>query len=121
MGAAEWSGQLFKYRRQKAVNTARKLVKQKGALATLIGRFALIIHPAIPPAIGFLGIKLRTFILFDALAVSLWVLLYMGLGHMASGIWIKQTFEIVEVGGLVIVILAILLFIHRIHSNIHHH
>jgi membrane protein DedA with SNARE-associated domain len=119
-GVDEWSRRLIYRRHRRAVDIARKLVEEHGALAIILGRFAWIIHPAIPPAVGFLGVKPRSFLLIDMPAVGLWALLYMGLGHLATGIWINKTFELVEIVSLLFILLAIFYIARRTSDQWHH-
>lgn len=113
IGSTEGSGRFLANRRRKALQAARELVKEQGAMAIFFGRFAWLIHPAVPPAIGFLGVKLRTFLLIDSLAVSLWTLLYMGIGYLATGIWIKQTFEFIGVISLLVILVMVFVIARR--------
>lgn len=76
--------------------------------ALFLGRFDWLIHPAIPGAAGLLGVKTYRFILVDLPAILLWVLLYMGGGHLLTGLWFSRTFELVEILGLVLTILLLL-------------
>ncbi len=90
-GKREWQLPfLLKHRQDKAA-AARALVKRHGGLAVFMGRFIWLIHPAIPVAAGLAGVRFRTFLVADTAAVSLWVLLYMGSGHLLTGLWVSFT------------------------------
>ncbi len=119
LGATELSGKLFRRRRQNAIEVARQLVEKHGLLAIFFGRMAWAVHPAVPTAAGFLGIKPRNFLLIDLPAVSLWVSLYMGLGHVATGIWVHQTFRLVEFASVLAILLVIVLLVRHSSGGFH--
>jgi undecaprenyl-diphosphatase len=108
LGAHKWQPQLFNGHRQRTSKRAHELLQKHGLLALFLGRFVWLIHPAIPGAAGLLGIKPLQFILIDLLAIFFWVLLYMGAGHMLTGLWLKQTVEFIEILGLVITVVLLL-------------
>ena len=118
-GASHLSSSTTRPRQRQAVEAAQRLVKERGVLAIIIGRFILLIHPALPPAIGFAGIRFSTFILVDTLASSLWVLLYMGAGHIVTGIWLKQIYQLLEIGSALVVLGAIVFTTYRYFSKHH--
>jgi len=119
-GASEGTGGFLRHRRKRIVETARRLVKEHGVLAIFLGRMAWVIHPAIPPAAGFLGLKSRTFLLVDIPTVCLWVLLYLGLGHVATGVLIHRTFALLEIGSVLLIALVIVLLVHQASGGFRH-
>jgi membrane protein DedA with SNARE-associated domain len=108
MGTHKWEPQLFNNHRQRTTKRAHELLQRHGLLALFLGRFVWLIHPAIPGAAGLLGVKTSQFIPVDLLAIFFWVLLYMGAGHILTGLWLQQTIELAEALGLVITVLLIL-------------
>ncbi len=84
-GGHEWQPALLQSRHRHVLKLAHDMVSRHGGIAVFLGRFVWLIHPAIPMAAGLLGVRLRTFLLFDALAVCLWVFLYLGAGHVITG------------------------------------
>ncbi len=108
LGAHKWQPQLFSGHRRRTTKRAHQLLQKHGLLALFLGRFVWLIHPAIPGAAGLLGIKTLQFIPVDLLAIFFWVLLYMGAGHMLTGLWLKQTVEFIEILGLIITVLLLL-------------
>lgn len=107
LGAHKWQPQLFNSRRQRTAKRAHELLQKHGLLALFLGRFVWLIHPAIPGTAGLLGVKPLQFIPVDLLAIFCWVLLYMGAGHMLTGLWLKQTVEFAEILSLIITILLV--------------
>ena len=119
-GASEWRGDFLRRRRKQVVESARKLVKEHGPLAIFLGRMAWVIHPAIPAAAGFLGVKPGTFLLVDIPAVCLWVLLYLGLGHLVTGVWMRQTFALIEIASVLVIALVIFLLVRQVSGAYRH-
>ena len=110
-GAHKWQPHIFSTRRQRTAKRARELINKHGLLALFLGRFVWLIHPAIPGAAGLLGVKTYRFILVDLPAILLWVLLYMGGGHLLTGFWFSRTFEFIEILGMALTILLLLLIL----------
>ncbi len=111
-GGREWQPALLRSRHRQFIKFANNLVSRHGGVAVFLGRFAWLIHPAIPMAAGLLGVKLRTFMVFDTLAVCLWVLLYLGAGHIVTGFWVNRTFEFFQIITAVIIVAIVLYAIH---------
>ena len=103
-------------RYQSAFNVAEKLVNQRGVLALFFGRFAWFIHPAIPSAAGLLGIRPRLFLTVDPLVVSLWVGLYMGLGHIATGAWLSESIYVIGIISLMIVVMVVVMTVRQVRA-----
>jgi len=102
------SGASTKGQRSRA--RAKRLVGRYGRLAVFLGRFVWFFHPAIPAIAGASGIRPGWFYLADVPAVILWVLLYAGIGHWATGAARERTLEfLITVGVLMAVLVAILL------------
>ena len=108
LGAHKWQPQLFNSHRQRTAKRAHALLHKHGLLAIFLGRFVWLIHPAIPGAAGLLQVKALPFIMVDSAAIFLWVLLYMGGSHLLTGLWLKQTIELIEMLGLIITVLLFL-------------
>jgi len=108
LGAHKWQPKLFNNHLRRTSKHAHQLLERHGLLALFLGRFVWLIHPAIPGAAGLLGIKTTQFIPVDLLAIFFWVLLYMGAGHILTGLWLKQNIELIEALALVITVLLIL-------------
>ncbi len=104
LGAHKWQPHLFNSHHQRA----HTLLHKHGLLALFLGRFVWLIHPAIPSAAGLLQVKTLPFITVDLLAIFLWVLLYMGGGHLLSGLWFNRTLEWLEIFGVALTLLIIL-------------
>ncbi len=109
LGAHKWQPHILNNHRQRTAKHAHELLNRHGLLAIFLGRFVWLVHPAIPGAAGLLGIKTYRFILIDLPAIFLWVLLYLGGGHLFTGLWLSRTFELVETLGLVLTIVLLLL------------
>jgi len=100
---------------------AKKLVKQHGVLALFFGYFAWFIHPTIPSAAGLLGIRPRLFLSIDPLVVSLWVGLYMGLGHVATGAWLSESIYVIGTISLMIVVIVAVVTVRQVRAYFHRH
>jgi len=108
LGAHKWQPHLFSRHRQQTMKRAHALIQEHGLLALFLARFVWLIHPAVPGAAGLLGIKTLQFIPVDLLAIFFWTLLYMGTGHLLTGLWFKQTFQLFEILSLAIATLLLL-------------
>ncbi len=110
LGAHKWQPHLFNNQRQQKAKRARKLLHKHGLLALFLGRFVWLIHPAIPGTAGLLQVKTVPFITVDLSAIFLWVLLYMGGGHLLTGLWggFNRTLEWVEIFSVTLTLLVIL-------------
>lgn len=108
LSAHKWLPALLKKHRQRNNERAHELLKKHGLAAIFFGRFVWLIHPAIPGAAGLLGVKPLHFIALDSLATILWVLFYLGGGHLLTGFWNSRTFELVESIGLILVVFSLL-------------
>ncbi len=96
-----------KTRRSRA--QARHLVEKYGRLAVFLGRFVWFFHPAVPLMAGMSGIRPGWFYLADLPAVVLWVLIYGGIGHWATGMAREKTLEFfIGLGILIAIVLAAL-------------
>ena len=91
---------------------AQKLVDRYGRLAVFLGRFVWFFHPAVPLIAGMSGIRPGWFYLADVPAVVLWVLIYAGIGHWATGMARERTLEFFIGIGIFLALGAILLLIH---------
>lgn len=112
LGAHKWQPQLFNSHRQRTAKRAHELLHRHGLLALFLGRFVWLIHPAIPGAAGLLQVKTLSFIIVDSVAIVLWVLLYMGGGHLLTGLWFNRTLQWVEMIGVALTLLVILWLLH---------
>lgn len=108
VGAHKWQPHILSNHRQRIAKRAHDLINRHGLLAIFLGRFVWLIHPAIPGAAGLLGVKIYRFIPIDLLAVLLWVLFYLGGGHLLTGLWFSRTFELLETFALGLTILLLL-------------
>ncbi len=90
---------------------ARRLVERYGRLAVFLGRFVWFFHPAVPLMAGMSGIRPGWFYLADIPAVVLWVLIYAGIGHWATGMARERTLEFFIGIGIVLALGAIMLAI----------
>ncbi|RMG37470.1 MAG: DedA family protein [Gammaproteobacteria bacterium] len=107
LGRTEPPRWLKSRRYHKAIERAVGLVNRRGALALFFGRFAWLVHPAVPPAAGYLGISAGRFFLVDILTVALWVFIYMGLGRIAMGAWVRYSAYAIGIGGLIAFVLVL--------------
>ena len=98
---------------------AERLVGRYGRLAVFLGRFVWFFHPAIPMIAGATGIRPGWFYLADLPAVVLWVLLYAGIGHWATGAARERTLEFFVVVGVVIAVVLALLLIRYLRQRRH--
>lgn len=120
-----WSGRTVKHhwlhhrRYQRALKKAEKLVSQRGVLALFFGRLAWFIHPAVPPAAGLLGIRPQLFLLVDSFAVSLWVCVYMGLGHFVTGAWLDESIHVIGIVSLVVVVIVAFVTVRQVRAYFH--
>ncbi len=93
---------------------AEHLVKRYGRLAVFLGRFVWVFHPAVPFIAGASGIRPGWFYLADVPAVLLWVLLYGGIGHWATGMARERTLEFaIGLGSLLLLAGLLALLRHR--------
>ena len=83
---------------------AERLVRNYGRLAVFLGRFVWVFHPAVPLIAGATGIRPGWFYLADVPAVILWVLLYAGIGHWATGMARERTLEFMVGIGVLLVL-----------------
>ena len=90
---------------------AQRLVDRYGRLAVFLGRFVWFFHPAVPFIAGMSGIRPGWFYLADIPAVVLWVLVYAGIGHWATGMARERTLEFFIGIGIFLALGAILLLI----------
>ncbi len=104
-----------------AMIVAGKLINRHGALALFFGRFALFVHPAISPAAGFLGVKLRLFLTIDPLVVSLWAGLYMGPGHIVTEAWLDESLYVIGGVSLVVIVALVVVAVRRMRAYLHQH
>lgn len=108
LGAHKWQPHLFSRHRQQTMKRAHALIHKHGLLALFLGRFVWLIHPAVPGAAGLLRVKTLQFVPVDLLAIFFWILLYMGAGHLLTGLWFKQTFQLIEILSLAITVVLFL-------------
>jgi len=88
---------------------ARQLLQRYGRLAVFLGRFVWFFHPAVPFIAGVTGIRPGWFYLADVPAVILWVIIYAGIGHWATGMARERTLEfLVGIGVLLLLVLVYL-------------
>ncbi|BAO44684.1 DedA family protein [Thiolapillus brandeum] len=97
---------------------AEQLLKRHGRLAVFLGRFVWFFHPAVPFLAGVTGIRPGWFYLADLPAVILWVIVYAGIGHWATGMARDRTLEFM-VGMGVVLILVGAWFLLRYFKNKH--
>ncbi len=85
---------------------AKILVNRYGRLGLFLGRFVWVFHPAVPFIAGAAGIRPGWFYLADVPAVILWVLIYGGIGHWATGMARERSLKFMIGLGVVLVLLA---------------
>ncbi len=117
-GGQIWQPQLLKNHHSHSIQLADELLKQHGSIAVFLGRFVWLIHPAVPTAAGLFGVPLRNFLWLDFIAASLWILLYMGAGHIITGIWIHQAPQVLHIVSLVLAVFLIMYLIHLFISQL---
>lgn len=93
------------------------LIRRYGALAVFGGRFLWFVHPLVPVVAGLSRIKPFWFYLADIPAVILWVLLYAGLGHWATGMARERTFEFITVVSVVLIFIAVVALFRTLRSH----
>jgi membrane protein DedA with SNARE-associated domain len=120
-GRAEWTYRLRHHRYQQALKSAERLVGGRGALALALGRFAWFIHPAVPPAAGLLGVRPGQFFLIDTLATCLWVWVYLGLGHVVTGVWLEKSEYLIGMTSLLAVTILVIVLIKKKRSGLPRH
>jgi undecaprenyl-diphosphatase len=113
-GRAGWTCRLGHPRFRRALEQAETLVGGRGALALMLGRFAWFIHPAVPPAAGLLGVRPGKFFVIEAFSASLWVWVYLGLGHVLTGAWLAEGEYFIGVAGLLAVVILVVVLIWRV-------
>lgn len=124
LGRSGRAGRTYRLRHQRyqqALKRAQRLVSGRGALALVLGRFAWFIHPAVPPAAGLLGVRPGQFFIIDTLSVSLWVWVYLGLGHVVTGAWLEESEYLIGIGSLIVVAIAIVVVIWQVRTNLPRH
>ena len=105
LGYLGWEHHLSRIRSRRRESSRRKaeeLLRRYGRLAVFLGRFVWFFHPTVPLAAGVTGIRPGWFYLADVPAVVLWVLIYAGIGHWATGAALERTLEFFVVAGVVI-------------------
>ena len=98
---------------------AEKLLKRYGRLAVFLGRFVWFFHPAVPLIAGITGIRPGWFYLADIPAVILWVLLYGGIGHWATGMARERTLEFMIGVGVLLVLAGVVVLVRYFRARRH--
>lgn len=93
---------------------ATRLVQRYGRLAVFLGRFVWFFHPTVPFIAGASGIRPGWFYLADVPAVLLWVFLYAGIGHWATGMARERTLEFMVGVGLLFLLAGAILLVRRL-------
>ena|GEM_PF-1418259 len=119
-GGRVWQPQLLKSHHSHSLQLADDMLKRHGAIAVFLGRFVWLIHPAVPTAAGLFGVPLRKFLWLDFSAAALWVLLYMGAGHIITGIWMHQTQQALPILSLILAVVLIMYLLHLFISRLSH-
>lgn len=96
-------------RTSKSRRQAQELIKKRGRLAVFLGRFVWFFHPAVPVIAGISGIRPGWFYAADIPAVLLWVLVYAGLGHLATGALLQETLLFFGLLGVLLGVFLLLL------------
>lgn len=117
-GRAGWTYRLGHPRYRRALKHAERLVGGRGTLALVLGRFAWFIHPAVPPAAGLLGVGPGRFFVIEVFSVSLWVWLYLGLGHVVTGAWLDESEYLIGVTSLLVVVILVVVLIWRVRARL---
>ncbi|WP_456447330.1 DedA family protein [Thiolapillus sp.] len=104
-------------RSQSSHAMAEQLLKRHGRLAVFLGRFVWFFHPAVPFLAGATGIRPGWFYLADLPAVILWVILYAGIGHWATGMARDRTLEFMVGVGICLVLAGLLLLLRYYRSR----
>ncbi|WP_457665937.1 DedA family protein [Thiolapillus sp.] len=73
----------------------QQLLRRYGSFAVFFGRFIWFAHPLVPVAAGISRVKPSSYYLADIPAVLIWVSIYAGLGHWATGAARKSTVEFI--------------------------
>jgi membrane-associated protein len=63
---------------------ARSAIRDRGALAVLLGRFVVVIRAVMPAVAGAAGVRYRTFLFYDAAGGLVWGVGYCLLGYFAG-------------------------------------
>ena len=107
LGRTEWREHLHRGGERQA-RQADMLVRRYGPAALFLGRFAWLVHVAVPLAGGVAGIRARDFYLLDTPAAILWCALYLALGHWATAAWIAGAgiAQIAILAGLLLALLG---------------
>jgi len=63
---------------------ARSILRERGALAVLLGRFVAIVRAVMPAAAGAVGVRYRTFLIYDVVGAVVWGVGYCLLGFLAG-------------------------------------
>ncbi len=95
-------------RTRRSREKALDFLDRHGRWAVFLGRFVWFFHPAVPLFAGVSGMRPWRFYLADVPAVVLWVVIYAGIGHWATGIARERTLEFFTVLGVVIGVLLLI-------------
>lgn len=107
-------------RSRRSRDRAEQLLKRYGRLAVFLGRFIWFFHPAVPFIAGVMRIRPGWFYLADVPAVLLWVLLYAGIGHWATGLARERTLEFMVALGILLVLLGAVLLVRYLEGRRDH-
>ncbi len=100
---ARFAGKRSRDSRRKAAD----FLDRHGRWAVFLGRFVWFFHPTVPLLAGVTGVRPWRFYLADVPAVILWVLLYAGIGHWATGLARERTLEFFTALGVLLAIVAL--------------
>lgn len=97
LGSEELQKKLHKTRFQSRHQRASTYLSKFGGLGIVIGRFLWFVHPLVPPLAGTAKMPVWKFYLFDPPACLLWTVVYLGLGHWFTGVWLSKKLKNLEI------------------------
>ncbi len=109
--------QLHSKRSRNSHAMAEQLLKRYGRLVVFVGRFVWFFHPAVPFIAGVGRIRPGWFYLADIPAVIIWVIVYAGIGHWASGMARERGMEFMLILGVLFVLFGLMLLLRYIRKK----
>jgi membrane-associated protein len=70
---------------------ARSILRERGALAVLLGRFVVFVRAVMPSAAGAVGVRYRSFVIYDVIGAVVW-----GVGYCLVGFLAGSAYSAVE-------------------------
>jgi membrane-associated protein len=70
---------------------ARSILRERGALAVLLGRFVVFVRAVMPAAAGAVGVRYRAFVIYDVIGAVIW-----GVGYCLVGFLAGSAYSAVE-------------------------